>query len=145
MAEENVRLVEQDSSALGIVLTVSERFGKAVAALSATSYVIGYAVTAARLAQAAVATTTLIDAQYLAAGLLPGSFAWLTVLVLISGYRYDPRREGRRLKSSWCFAVVSLLALFVMAMIVEVLNGIARERWSDFAQSLLSICDKVIK
>ena len=32
-----------------------------------------------------------------------------------------------------------------MAIIIEVLNGIARERWSDFAQSLLSISDTLIK
>jgi len=153
MAEKKLTPGAKDNTAFGIVLTLAERTGKVIAVVTVTSYVIGYVVTSARLDQAGVATTSLIDAQYLAAGLSPGILLWLTVLVVLSAYYYDPRvqlkslhqYQGRRLKSSWWYALWSLLILFATGIIVQVLVGIARGRWGDFAQSLLSISDQVIK
>lgn len=145
MAEENVKPGESKNTAFGNVLCFTERTGKAIAVLTATSYVIGYIVTAVRLAQGGVPTTRLIDAQYFAAGFLPGLLVWVTMFVVASACHYEPRQEDGSLKSLWNYAIWFLVLLFLTAIIIEVLNGLARERWSDSAQSLLSISDNLIK
>jgi hypothetical protein len=56
---------------------------------------IGYIVTVSRLAQGGVATNILIDDQYFAGGLLPAILLWLTLLVVLSEYPYEPRKQGQ--------------------------------------------------
>ena len=61
---------------------------RTIAGFGAFVYIIGYAVTAQRLAQYGVSTTELLDAQYFVAGIVPGLMIWITVFVVISALRF---------------------------------------------------------
>jgi DNA polymerase III delta prime subunit len=121
-------------SAFGSVFEFAEYIAKAFTAFVGTIYVIGYIVTAARLAQYGVATTRLLDAQYLVAGLLPGLLVWLTALCLISAIFNEPPRGH---SSAGC------LGLFILCCVVLALESLILftplgRSGSELRQSLLN-------
>lgn len=118
MAEENTSIEKQGT--FEILLKKVERGGKPLAALSATIYVIGYIVTSFHLAQYGVPIKSFIDAQYFAAGLLPGLLLWFTAYVVISAWNFNPRRTDQRntVKGDWWFANILALILIVILMVM---------------------------
>lgn len=75
-----------------ILLELIERW-KGLAALGGSIYVIGFIVTARRLAQYDVPIATLINAQYFTAGLVPGFLLLLTLYVIISALKFDHEKK----------------------------------------------------
>lgn len=116
MAEENVSIDNQEST-FEILLNKVKQGSKPLAALSATIYVIGYIVTSFHLAQYGVPIKSFIDAQYFAAGLLPGVLLWFTAYVIISAWNFYPRTgEIKTVKRSWWFANILAVASIVVIM-----------------------------
>jgi hypothetical protein len=125
MAENDTEGQEERSS-LSIVQDHVAGLAKDLAFYTGTIYVIGFLVTATRLAAYGVASVELVNTQYLVAGLMPGLFLWLTVLVVVSASRYEPLTEDGGWKTRWIWANV----LFSMAVgILLVLPSILGERF----------------
>jgi hypothetical protein len=125
MAENDTEGQEEGSS-LSIVQGHVAGLAKDLAFYTGTIYVIGFLVTGARLAAYGVASVELVNTQYLVAGLMPGLFLWITVLVVVSASRYEPRTEDGGWKTRWIWANV----LFSMAVgILLVLPAILGERF----------------
>lgn len=120
MAEENVPMLDKIQEALSSSSTVIEQGAKLLAVFSATIYVFGYIVTSHHLAQYDIPIKSFIDAQYFAAGLVPGLLFWLTMFVAFLTWNFNPRRidQNNSPKRIWLFAnvlaVISIVILIVM-------------------------------
>lgn len=120
MAEENATMLEKIQKALRSCSSIIEQGAKLLAVFSATIYVFGYIVTSSHLAQYDIPIKSFIDAQYFAAGLVPGLLFWLTAFVAFLAWNFNPRINDNRspVKRRWylanVLAVISIVILFVM-------------------------------
>jgi hypothetical protein len=116
------------------LLDFAEHIAKAFTVFVGTIYVIGYIVTATRLAQYGVPTIRLLDAQYLAAGLLPGLMLWLTILVAVSAFFYKDRDGILSLK----LVGVAVGILFIISVALEFV--VIPFSWITVGRSVLNTC-----
>jgi hypothetical protein len=131
--EKDTEDQEKKRSNLTIVSEYVQSMAKGLTIYTGTIYVIGFLVTAARLARYGVTSTELLNSQYIAAGLLPGLLLWITILVLVSASRYEPRKTGNGWKASWRRANVA----FVMPIwAVYLLSLIFGERFGEIWEGL---------
>jgi hypothetical protein len=121
------------------VLNLAERTAKVLSVFIGSIYVIGYIVTATRLAQYGTPATTLLDAQYFAAGLLPGLLVWLTILVLVSAFLYDSHKLGRGSTPALKWVPFLIVTLFVATLVMELLIIPVSESWTDLGRSAVNI------
>ncbi len=103
--------------ALGRMKTTVDVVGKLIPAGLATIYALGYAVTARRLAEYGLATTQLVNAQYLVAGFPPFLLLAATVGVVWSSLRYTPRANRR---SPFVPLGIMILVAFIGLVIGEI-------------------------
>lgn len=114
-------------SSIGILRDSVENLAKFLTVFAGSIYVIGYFVTATRLAEYGVPSINFFEAQYIIAGIIPGIFLWLTILVLISAYRYvpyKPQEYGQGTKVSvWLIAYIlwfiTLVVFVVLAFVID--------------------------
>jgi len=121
-------------SSAEIVQGLLERTAKAIAGLGAVVYIIGYAITAARLAEYGVSTTELLDAQYFVAGLVPGLLIWITVFVVISASRFEPRNDedANTVNRKWIWINVLTGIPVIVLLILSLISPDWFERaWSQ--------------
>ena len=104
-------------SSFALVRGFVENFAKGLVIYTGSVYLIGFLITAARLARYSVASINLIDAQYIAAGIMPGLFLWITVLVVVSASHYHPQKEDNGYAPGWIWANV-LFSVPVGAIVV---------------------------
>lgn len=102
------------ASAAKAVLVGAEHLGKALTVIAASVYLLGYIVTASRLASYQASAPRLFDAQYFAAGLLPACFLWLVAFAVVHAWRYDASDQRFGISHFRWFAA-QVLALVVVA------------------------------
>lgn len=109
-----------------------EHFSRILPTFVVTIYFFGYIVTAFRLAQYGVSTTALIEAQYFAAGMVPGLLVWLTFYILVSAFYYDPHKKDGKLTSLWFWAnLLFIILVLILLMSKLVFRAQFDEMWSD--------------
>ncbi|VVB97147.1 Uncharacterised protein [uncultured archaeon] len=126
MAEENATMSEKIQKVLRSCSSIIEQGAKPFAVFIATIYIIGYIVTSFHLAQYGVPIKSLIDAQYFAAGLLPGLLFWFTVCVTILAWNFNPRRTDKNHtpKRKWLLANVLVgISIVVLIKFPEILSS----------------------
>lgn len=121
-----------------------EKLVKPIAIFTGTFYVIGYVITAYRLDQYGVPTSKFIDAQYFVAGIMPGLFLWLTILIIVIAYRYVAytkvtKADGRirpKARTTWNIARV----IFAVVVLTWVLLGtVLEDRYYELWESTYPI------
>jgi len=119
MAETAAEPNDQELSSFALVRGFVENFAKGLTIYTGSVYLIGFLITAARLAQYGVASIKLIDAQYIAAGIMPGLFLWITVLVVVSASHYDPGKGKRGRAHVWIWANRLFLVLLGAILVLS--------------------------
>lgn len=126
MTEENATMLEKIQKVLRSCSSIIEQGAKPFAVFIATIYIIGYIVISFHLAQYGVPIKSLIDAQYFAAGLLPGLLLWFTICVTILAWNFNPRRtdKSHTPKLKWLLANVLVgISIVVLIKFPEILSS----------------------
>jgi hypothetical protein len=86
---------------------------KLVPLVAGTVYLVGYIVTARRLADYGVSVTQLLNAQYFTAGMAPGLLIWLTVIVSYSAFTNDPNANTTRAQNIVAWIILILFTAMI--------------------------------
>lgn len=129
--EKETAPARQERSSFRIMQDHVERSTEILPVFVGTIYLIGYIVTATRLAQYGVSTTRLIDAQYFAAGMLPGLLLWVTFFVLISAFLYNSHKKEEGSTSLLGRVILLIIILGAFTFALELVIPLS-ENWSDF-------------
>src|SRR3989304_4502810 len=110
-----------------------ERVTKTIAGFGAFVYIIGYAITAERLAQYGVSTIELLDAQYFVAGIVPGLLIWITVFVVVSALRFElvSDDDARNINQKWMWINI----LFGIPIFILIALSLISPDWFESAWS----------
>lgn len=122
--------MKRETSTLTVVLQFVEQLARPVGVVAGAIYVIGYIVTAARLASYGIFGIKFFDAQYLAAGLIPGFILLVTAVVVISAFHHNPLRPTGEKSSAWKWAhVVFWVPVGVMIIAIFLFREWFDEFW----------------
>ncbi len=136
MTEINHPMIDKIQKVLGCCTSIIDQGAKPLAVLSATIYIIGYLVTSYHLSKYGVPIKNLIDAQYFAAGLLPGILFWVTMAVIFSSWMFNPRIIDQNNKAKPIWISANILAV----ILIVILKLMPPQKWIElFPMGLLFI------
>jgi len=80
------------------------------------------------MAQYGVPIKNFVDAQYFAAGLIPGLLFWFTIVVVFSAWKFNPRiiDQNNKYKPKW------ILANFLAVILILILYFMPPQKWVEW-------------